>query len=310
MSATTSRERSPLVAMSLSMLCCGLGQIYCGEAGRGLILLSLSLLLGPIVVATALAATSTGMLVLFLASLAAILGVSLWSIGDARRRARALRGTEFVPRDYNRSAVYVLLAMTGVPYAVGLALFLRANVVEAFQIPSASMVPTLVPGDRVLVTKLGIADRTLARGEVVVFRNPQNRRQNYIKRVIGLPGETVEIRDGQVFVNGQPLRLDAAPAPGDGPPAGKASGAGLKIEHADRVAYSVLDDPAEQEGPRDRPPVTVPLWCYYVLGDHRSRSVDSREFGPVAHSEIVGVLSYLYWPGDRWSRFGPTSQLQ
>ena len=310
MSVTTSRERSPLVAMSLSMLCCGLGQIYCGEAGRGLILLSLSLLLGPIVVATALSATSTGMLVLLLTSLAAVLGVSLWSIVDARRRARSLRGTEFVPRDYNRPAVYVLLAMTGVPYALGLALFLRANVVEAFKIPSASMVPTLVPGDRVLVTKLGIADRTLSRGEVVVFRNPQNRGQNYIKRVIGLPGETVEIRDGRVFVNGKPLPMEAAPAPSDEPSAEKSSGAGLKIERAEGAAYAVLDDPGEQEGPRDSPPVTVPLWCYYVLGDHRSRSVDSREFGPVAHSEIVGVLSYLYWPGDRWSRFGPASRLQ
>jgi len=303
-SVTTLPPRRPAVAMSLSMLCCGLGQIYCGEAGRGLIFASLSLLLGPVVVATASTATSTVMLVLFLVSLVALFGVAIWSIADARRRARAMRGIPFVPRDYNRSVVYVLMAMTGLPYALGLALFLRANVVEAFRIPSASMVPTLVPGDRILVTKLGIAERTLQRGEVVVFRNPQDRNQRYIKRVIGLPGETVEVRDGVILINGEPLKTEPVPAasPTESPDS-KGSGA-RKIEHAGGASYVILDDPGEQETPRSVAPVTVPLWSYYVLGDHRSRSQDSRTFGTVAHSEIAGVLSYLYWPGDRWSRFG------
>jgi len=294
--------------MSLSMFCCGLGQIYCGDAGRGLIFFSLNLLLGPIVVGTASVATSTPLCVLLLASVAAILGVSTWSIIDARRRAIALRGTEFVPRDYNRIAVYVLMAMTGLPYALGLALFLRANVVEAFRIPTASMAPTLVPGDRILVTKLGIADRSLQRGDVVVFRNPEDRRQNYIKRVIGLPGETVEVRDGVLLINGEPLKTEPAPPSAPAPDANASPDSKptetRKIEHAGQAAYVILDDPAEQEIPRSTPPVTVPLWSYYVLGDHRSRSRDSRTFGPVAHSEIAGVLSYLYWPADRWSRFG------
>ena len=312
--AAAPHERRPGVAMSLSMLCCGLGQIYCGDAGRGLILFSSCLLLGPTVVATATRASSTLMLTLFLASLFSVIGISVWSIGDARRRACALRGRAFVPRDYNRPAVYVLMAMTGLPYALGLALFVRANVIEAFKIPTASMSPTLVPGDRILVTKIGLEDRTLQRGDVVVFRNPEDRRQRYVKRVIGLPGETVEIRDGRVLIDGRPLPVEPASQdpPGNSTVPGEVpAGAGTrKTERAGDTEYAILDDPQERRAEEhlgDSPPLKIPPWSYFVLGDHRSRSRDSRAFGPVAHGEIVGVVSYIYWPGDIWSRFGPAS---
>jgi signal peptidase I len=297
MSSLKITERKPWAARTLSMLCCGLGQIYCGQAGRGLIFYSSLLLLGPVIVLSAMSTGSTLMLVLFLAGLAASIGISLWSIVDAGRLARSAECRDYELREYNRTSVYALLIAKGVMYALVIAFFVRANAVEAFVIPSSSMSPTFLPGDRILTNKLGMADRTLWHGDVVVFRNPVNRRQTYIKRVIGLPGETVEIRGGEIFINGQPAARQASPTLQ--PDAGDTES--RYIETLDDRRYEILQETSDQQS---MAPMTVPPWTYFLLGDRRSQSKDSREFGPVAHSEILGVVNWIYWPAQSWGRFG------
>lgn len=289
--------RNPWIATSLSLVCTGLGQIYCGQAGRGLMMYSGSLLAGMLIVATAYFASSTVILIAFLASLASLIGLMIWSARDARSIARRLATTGFRLQEYNRPAVYLMMALTNLPYVFGLAFFLRATAIEAFIIPSASMAPTFVPGDRILVTKIGLDVQTLKRGEVVVFRNPIDRRQNFVKRIIGLPGETVEIKEGKVIINGQPLEQLPATQDQQGQ-----DGKKTFLERAGDHQYRIQIDHPDQ--PTESPPVTVAPDAYFVLGDHRDLSRDSREWGNVPHGLLVGVVRYLYFPGSDWGRFG------
>jgi len=301
MNTEMSHVRKPWVAASLSLLCTGLGQIYCGRAGRGLVMYSLSLLFGPLIIATAYFANSTPMLVAFLACLGGLIGLLIWSVRDAKAIARRMATMEFQLQEYNRFLVYTMMVMTNLPYVFGLAFFLRATVVEAFIIPSSSMSPALVPGDRILVTKIGIDSQTLPRGELVVFRNPMNRRQNFVKRIVGLPGETVEIKDGTVIINGKPLEQKPISEKNEEPPA-KPDGGQAYLERAGDREYTILVDTPKEA--IQIPPMVVGPDAYFVLGDHRDRSLDSREVGSIPHALMIGVVKYIYMPGDAWSRFG------
>ena len=193
---------------------------------------------------------------------------------DAKRIAQHLSSQDYNLQDYNHLAVYVLLSLTSVPYSIGMAFFLRANVMEAFVIPTSSMSPTLLPGDRILTNKLGISTRTFHRGDVIVFRNPENRRQIFVKRIISLPGDTLEIKEGELLINGEALHQGS---------------------NSDNIAQSKAPSFSAR---------TVPAGSYFVLGDNRNLSHDSRNFGFLSHGEITGVVTYLYWPAISWSRFG------
>ncbi len=147
------------------------------------------------------------------------------------------------------------------------ALIIKAFVLQAFFIPSESMVPTLEVHDRVLVNKLSYHLHHIHRGDIVVFKRPPNERQpinDLIKRVIGLPGETVGTRDGHVLINGRTLNEPYLPS-------GTFSGN--------------LDQP-----------VTVPAGYYWVMGDNRTNSSDSRFFGAIPRSLIVGRAFVKVWP--------------
>ncbi len=268
----SSHARIPWLAMSLTMCCPGLGHLYCGRAARGLIIFGSFALFGPIVVGLSLVATSTASLFLFAGCLLTYLIAAIWAVVEAKRIADRLSGQGYTLQDYNHLAVYVLLSLTSIPYSIGLAFFLRANVMEAFVIPSSSMAPTLIPGDRILTNKLGISTRTFARGDLVVFRNPENRRQMFVKRIVGLPGDSVEIKERELLINGE-------------------------------TQHRVSDDAALNSPPKVSIQ-TIPAGSYFVLGDNRGLSHDSRNFGFLSHGEITGVVTYLYWPAKTWSRFG------
>jgi signal peptidase I len=302
MSTETSHVRKPWIATSLSKLCTGLGQIYCGQVRRGLVMYCGSLLLGPLIFVTATFASSTPMLVAFFTSLAALAGLVIWSARDAGAIARRMIGTEFEPRDFNSPIVYSIMSLTNLTYAAGLVFVLRATVIEAFVIPSASMSPTFVPGDRILVTKLGMNSATFERGDLVVYRNPNNRKQNYVKRIIGLPGETVEIRDGTVIIDGQPLKQTPVAPANDDAEQKPGNGGQTFMEHAGDRQYSIhLDKP---DVPVQAPSVKVAADAYYVLGDHRDKSLDSREVGNIPHGLMIGIVRCIYYPANSWRRFG------
>lgn len=301
MTTAMSHVRKPSVAMWLSTFCCGLGQIYCGRVGRGLVMYCVSMMFWPLVAITIFSGSTTVVLVVLTVLMAAVIVFNIWSARDARATARSMAAIDFEPQEYNRPLVYGLMILTWFPYVIGLALFLRANVVEAFVLPTSSMAPTLVPGDRVLTNKLGIGTASFSHGDLVVFRNPQNRRQNFIKRIVGLPGDTVEIKVGQLLINSRPLEREPIPA-ADETSSMNVEGRQAVYEWSGERRYSILIDKAGDNA--DVPKQTVPAGSYFVLGDHRGLSLDSREFGAVSHGEIIGQVVFLYRPGDTWKRFG------
>jgi len=157
--------------------------------------------------------------------------------------------------------------------AFTVALLVRATVVQAFYIPSVSMDPTLRVHDRLLVEKVSYQVHDIRRGDIVVFERPPRMRdesvKDLIKRVIALPGETVEGRGGQVYVDGRRLSEPYLP---------------------------------EGRTTSDFAPVTVPLDAYFVMGDNRSASYDSRYWGTVDRSLVVGrAVVRVFPPG----RIGP-----
>lgn len=162
--------------------------------------------------------------------------------------------------------------------AVAIALFTRLVLVQAYHIPSSSMVPTLQDGDRVVVNRLSYRFGELERGQVVVFAKPQGTDgdSDLIKRVIGLPGEEIRFADNKVYING--LRVDEPYLREQDSTRPK-----LTIPGCDQI------DPA-----KDR--CTIPEGFVFVMGDNRRDSSDSRVFGPVSTDSIVGRAFVRVWP--------------
>jgi signal peptidase I len=173
--------------------------------------------------------------------------------------------------------------------AVILALFVRTFVVQAFKIPTGSMENNLLIGDHLLVNKmvfgpgatglerLVMPGRDIRRGDVVVFKYPEDPERDFIKRVIGLPGETLEVRDKRVYINGN--RLDEPYVHYLEPP----SSAG---QYNEVTSY----DLRERYGP-----VTIPAGRYFMMGDNRDNSQDSRYWGYLPREYIKGRALMIYW---------------
>ena len=182
--------------------------------------------------------------------------------------------------------------------AVILALIIRTFIVQAFKIPSGSMEDTLAIGDHILVNKfiygmkVPFTDKRFwkirdpKRGDVMVFEYPEDASKDFIKRVIGTPGDTVEVKDKKVFVNGAPY------------------------ENPHEV-HKEPDMYPKEQNPRDNMgPVKVPADSYFMMGDNRDRSYDSRFWGFVKSDKIKGLAFIKYWSWDnehfrvRWRNIG------
>lgn len=207
-------------------------------------------------------------------------------------------------KKYNKSLVREYTE--AIVIAVILALFIRSFVVQAFKIPSGSMLSTLQIGDHLLVNKfiygikfpingkVLIPWKTPKRDDIVVFRFPKDRSIDYIKRVVGVAGDTIEIKNKQLYINGE-----ATTNP-----------------HAQFTNENIMKASA---GPRDNMgPVKVPEGKIFVMGDNRDNSYDSRFWGFVPLNDVLGKAFILYWSWDlekplmslnrftsvRWSRIG------
>jgi signal peptidase I len=145
--------------------------------------------------------------------------------------------------------------------------FVRPFVVEAFWIPSASMVPTLKYGDRVLVNKFIYRFTEPQRGDIIVFKSVEGDGQDLIKRVVGVPGDEIAVRGGKLFVNGEPQKEPY-----------------VNKKYPDKSFYA---------------PTTVPKDHVFAMGDNRANSQDSRVFGPVPEKNIEGEAFLRFWPPDR-----------
>lgn len=182
--------------------------------------------------------------------------------------------------------------------AIILALFIRTFLVQAFKIPSGSMEDTLAIGDHILVnkfiygTKVPFSDKRFfkirdpQRGDVIVFEYPEDPSKDFIKRVIGVPGDVVQEVNKKIYVNG-------------------------KLFQIPQEVHKEPDILPAAMNPRDNfPPRTVPPGCYFVMGDNRDRSYDSRFWGFVKMDEIKGLAFIKYWSWDnehfrvRWGSIG------
>lgn len=292
--------REPWLAVVLSLFSPGLGQVYCGEIVRGLVLFLASLLFTPLVVLTALLPPATPVLAALLLAALAVLGAYLYAAVGAYRSARKLR-EHYEPREYNRPLVYVLFLLVGVLYPLGGAWYLP-HVFEAFYLPTQSMAPTFLEGDHILADKLSYRKTMPKRGDVVIFRVPRKPGQTWIKRVIGLPGDTVQVKGNEVFVNDKRLDRDRVPATSLSVTTGVAEGE-VFVESNAGSRYLILVGKGKAP---DFPKTTVPEDRFFMLGDHRDRSLDSRdpELGFVPLGNVLGDVPYIYYPAGSWDRFG------
>jgi signal peptidase I len=205
--------------------------------------------------------------------------------------------------------------------AAVVALFIRQFAVEAFKIPSGSMIPTLLVGDHLLVNKFlygpripfmdarFFSGRRPQRGDIIVFKFPENEDKNFIKRVIGVPGDKIEIRDGVLLINDEAVPLQTAePAAGPEEPVSLYGRPKLYDERLGTVRHRVqflVDQKGKQYGP-----VTVPPESVFVMGDNRDNSQDSRVWKFVKFEKILGKALIIYWSWDgdgrwlRWERIG------
>lgn len=154
--------------------------------------------------------------------------------------------------------------------ALVLTLIIRTYVVQAFKIPSGSMRPTLLEGDKLFVNKYIYRFEKPQRGDIIVFRFPGDPKKDFIKRLVAMEGEQVEIRDGKIYVNDKVL---------DDP---KSFGKFFYFNH------EPFGSPNEK--------LSVPPGCYYVLGDNSANSTDSRFWGFVPKKNVLGRAFFRWWP--------------
>ena len=227
-----------------------------------------------------------------------LLDVFVWH--DSKRSAEQSRGGRQTLVEYSRSFFPVLLIV----------LVIRSFVFEPFRIPSGSMMPTLLQGDFIFVKKFSYGLRLPVtetkiietgepeRGDVVVFRLPQNPSINYIKRVVGLPGDTIVYEDHRLIINGGLIELERSPGATPAEP--------VYVEHLDGREHEILitNSYSVKDGV-----YTVPEGHYFVMGDNRDNSKDSRFIEAIPESHLVGEavrvwmhMDGLSWP--RWDRIG------
>ncbi|HZU41319.1 MAG TPA: signal peptidase I [Terriglobales bacterium] len=151
--------------------------------------------------------------------------------------------------------------------SLGISAFIIIFLYQPVKVEGTSMMPGLQDQERIFINKFVYRIEPIERGDIVVFRYPRDPSKSYIKRVVGMPGDHVQIEDGILFVNGT------------------------------RVAEPYV--PSRYADTRSSPEVVVPAGAYFVLGDHRNMSNDSRDFGPVDEAYIYGKAVFGYWPMDR-----------
>jgi signal peptidase I len=197
-------------------------------------------------------------------------------------------GKKHIIREYGESIIIAII----------LALIIRTFVVQAFKIPSGSMEDTLAIGDHILVSKfiygskIPFTDKRILkirdpkRGDVIVFEYPEDPSKDFIKRVIGTPGDVIEEKDKKIYINGQPYVNP-------------------------HEVHKEMEIVPREQNPRDNfGPVKVPEGSYFVMGDNRDRSYDSRFWGFVKNPKIKGLAFIKYWSWDsgkfrvRWGSLG------
>ena len=282
------QPRKPLVALLMSLVLPGYGQLYNGQVNKGIwLFLAFALISVPGIAVAALYLPA--MLTVPTLLLSAFAAIALWLFGmsDAWRQAR--RQQNYIPGGWQCSGAYAVVFFLCSGLALPLLInYVRSYQVEPFRIPSGSMAPAILQGDLLFADKRynragwaglpGGRTSSVARGDIAIFTYPNDRTLKYIKRIIALPGDKVKIHNNEVQVNG--VVLAAAP---------------LTSQTDGKQALTELD-------------ITVAAGQVFVLGDNRSNSTDSRDFGSVPMQDVVGKARQVWFSsgpeGVRWQRLG------
>ena len=277
----TSKPRKWWIAGLLTLVEPGLGQVYNGQGLKGALILALPILIIPGLILS----LDTGNMLSFVGGfvlLTMVLYVA--SFADAVLTARRLSHNYRLKR-YNRAAYYLGIVALVMVVSTILTGVVKNNFVKAYRIPTASMEPTLLVGDHILVDRRASALDPL-RWDLIVYQDPTKPTREFVKRVVARGGETVEIRDKELFIDGQAVQE-------------------TYVLHKQAEVIPAGDIPRDNFGP-----VTVPPGSYFVLGDNRDESLDSRFTGFVEKSRVKGTVRKIYWSWDarnnrvRWDRIG------
>jgi len=290
------KQRKPWLAALLSFLCPGLGQLYNGNMKLALSALPVGALL-TLFTSFYLFDTLNKLLTALALGFVFDTIYAVQAYREAKRLGSIERGR------YQSWWVYIAFAVVlyGLPDAYGLLLPERFL---SFQIPSESMVPNLLIGDRLVADGWAYWKKEPVRGDVVVFKFPRDESIVYVKRLVGLPGDKVELKEGVLFINDKEMPQTKL-------------GAGEKRDGFEMVKYEELLGEkrhvlqrAEYSPFPSFGPTTVPSGEYFMMGDNRDRSSDGRAWGFVRRDQLLGRMTFVYFSWDsakgwlRNDRFG------
>ena len=287
MKSKIGNPRNPWMAGVLTFFFPGLGHVYCGDWLKGIKVYPsywIMVLCGiGFLVWTPIPHVNILLFILIWGS------TNVYFIKDAIHAARKANDP-FELRWFNRWYMYILMILVvGTGQALVNDYFIKRHVFQSYKISINSMAPTLLIGDHVTTDKLVYQFKDPSRGDIVVFKYPNDETKNFLKRIIGMPGETIQVKNKIVYINGEPLDDQ---------------------NYTQRIDQTIFDG---TKTPRDNfGPAVIPEQSYFVLGDSRDQSLDSRFFGSIKREKINGKVKVIYlsipknWPdeGIKWERMG------
>ncbi len=271
--AAKKKKRNPFLAALLSLIFIGLGQVYNGKAGLGIVFFLVSGALFLLWGALGWPHHFIGLVAFAIADIALWLFIAVHAFIQARRMG------EIELKRYQKTAVYaffivISLGSIFVPARTWMSPLLG---VSPYKMVGTSMLPTLQEDDFLMTNPRAYHSQAPKRGDLIIFENPRNRKVHFIMRVVAHEGETVELKNKQVFIDGEPLQ----------------------------EPYKVHEDAAVVKTRDNFGPLKIPTGHCFVLGDNRGNSYDSRFWGPLPLANVKGKALYIYWAKDK-KRIGLT----
>ncbi len=269
-------KKNPWIAALLTFLTIGLGHFYIGTASRGLLFFGMSFVLSYLAI---LAGSNAQLPVTLFIIISTGIFLYTYAILDTLKLIRIL--PDHPQKIYSRWYIYFILYLVNSTFFTPLLSTTFVDTIgKAYVISDVSMNPTLLSGDHILVDTS--VDAPLIRGDVITFNSQYELNITHVKRIVGIEGDKVQLNEGHLYINDSVVQED----------------------------YLLKDGIAPDNNLQDYDPVIVPEGAYFVLGDNRSNSFDSRSFGFLESKQIDGKVKCFYWSWDsqnkqvRWKRVG------